>query len=354
MTGFRSYLMPLFWILTGCRPEGFDAKAWNPPHNPGLLTTLPPNQDLVKADVVGRGTWDAPEDIALDGSGLIYAGSASGRIQRFQEGNPAELFVTLPGQVLGLDFDAVGNLYACVDRSGLWRVNPEGRAELVVESHAGRKLGLVDDVKVGADGLVYFSEATSKYFMDTHVRDVLEGFENGTLFRFDPARKSTEVLVDQLGFANGVAVAPDASYVLVSETSRYRIRKVWLTGPEAGKNIIFMDNLPGFPDGLSRMTNGKYWVAFISPRNTLLDTLHSRPFFKNFIAGLPDSLLPKDKPYGLIAAFNDQGHWLQSLHDPNGQVVPGITSVEEKDGKLWLGSLYGKALYSITPRAVLK
>lgn len=354
MTGFRAYLIPLFWILTSCRPEGFKAQAWDPPQNPGLLTTLPPNHELTKAQAVGHGEWNAPEEIAIDNKGRIYAGSVSGRIQRLKEDGQTELFAQMPGQVLGLDFDAHGNLYACVDRSGLWRVDKVGKAELLVASHAGRKLSLLEDVKVGADGFVYFSEATEKYSMATHVHDFLEGFETGHLFRYDPVAKITESLLDHLGFANGVAIAPDASYVLVSESSRYRIRKYWLTGPDAGRNLIFLDNLPGFPDGLSRIVDGKFWVAFLSIRNTLLDALHPRPFLKNIVAGLPSNLLSQEKPYGLIAAVSEQGQWLQSLHDPNGESVPGISSVEEYAGRLWLGSLYGKALYNITPPAVSK
>jgi hypothetical protein len=181
---------------------------------------------------------------------------------------------------------------------------------------------------------------------------LLEGVETGRLLRYDPVLKRTEVLLDKLGFANGIAVAPDASYVLVAETSRYRLRKYWLNGREAGKNSVLLDNLPGFPDGLSRIVDGKLWVAFIAPRNTLLDTLHPRPFLKNIIAGLPSIFLPKDKAYGLIAALSEQGQWLQSLHDPNGELVPAITSVEQRDGQLWLGSLEGKALYRITPPPV--
>jgi hypothetical protein len=212
----------------------------------------------------------------------------------------------------------------------------------------------VDDVKVGSDGIVYFTEASDKYTMKTHLRDILEGVETGRLLRYDPVRKTTDVLLDKLGFANGVTVATDASYVMVAETSRYRIRKYWLSGPDAGKNVILLDNLPGFPDGLSRIVDGKIWVAFIAPRNNLLDTLHPKPFIKNILAGLPAGLLPKDKPYGLIAAMTEAGQWLQSLHDPIGQVVPAISSVETQGEKLWLGSLEGKALFSITPKAASK
>jgi hypothetical protein len=207
---------------------------------------------------------------------------------------------------------------------------------------------------VGSVGLFYFSEASEKYSMASYLHDILEGVTTGRLLRFDPIQKTTEVLMERLGFANGVTVAPDASYVLVAETSRYRIRKYWLRGPDAGKDLILLDNLPGFPDGLSRVVDGKIWVAFFAPRNTLLDTLHPRPFLKNILAGLPSGFLPKDKPYGLIAVMNEAGQWLQSLHDPIGQVVPGISSVESQGEKLWLGSLEGKALYRITPKILSK
>lgn len=347
MTGFRSLLFCVAFLQMSCRPEGFDAQAWQPPQNPGLLTTLPPNHRLAAAEAIGPHEWDNPEEIALDARGRVYAGTVSGHIQRLKADGHAELFAQLPGQVLGLDFDAGQNLYACVDRHGLWRVDPQGKGELVTDSYEGRKFGLLDDVKVGADGLVYFTEATDKYTMATHLRDVLEGVPRGHLFRYDPIRKTSEQLMDQLGFANGVAVAADASYVLVAETTRYRIRKYQLTGPEAGRNSIFMDNLPGFPDGLSRAPDGHFWVAFVSARSSLLDTVHPKPFLKNILASLPPDLLPREKPYGLIASFNQQGQWLQSLHDPKGKTVPGITSVEERDGRLWLGSLYGHELYAV-------
>ncbi len=351
MPGFRSPLLFLFILCTACRPAGFDAQAWVPPQNPGLLKVLPPNQELAQAKAIGAGAWLSPEDIAIDDKGRVHSGTLHGRLQRLKDDGQADILAKFPGQILGLDFDNAGNLFLCVDGSGLWRLDPNGNKELVVDSHGGKKLGLLEDVKVGADGLVYFTEASEKYAITTYMRDILEGVETGRLLRYDPVRKSTEVLLDRLGFANGLSVAPDASYVLVSETSRYRIRKYWLTGPDAGKNSILLDNLPGFPDGLSRSVDGKIWVAFIAPRNTLLDTLHPKPFLKNIIAGLPERLLPKDKPYGLIAAMNEAGQWLQSLHDPIGQVVPGISSVEAQGDTLWLGSLEGQALYSITPRS---
>ena len=36
---------------------------------------------------------------------------------------------------------------------------------------------------------------------------------------------------------------------------------------------IFIDNLPGFPDGISSNGGGVYWLALVSPRNALIDQL---------------------------------------------------------------------------------
>ncbi len=330
-----------------CRPHGFASQAWIPPQNPGLLNTLPPNQELKKARPVDPGHWNGPEEIAIDASGRVYAGSLDGSIHRTSATGAMELFAKLPGQVLGLDFDLFQNLYACVDGSGLWRVNPQGKAEQLFSSFQGQKFGLLDDVKVARSGLVYISEATSKYAMGQYLLDILEGVERGRVFQFNPGSGEIKLLLDRLGFANGLSLADDDSYLLVTETSRYRIRKFQLTGPDAGKDSIFMDNLPGFPDGLSRENNGHTWVAMISLRSPLLDTLHPKPFFKDLLAGLPEQIMPKARSYGLVAAFDQTGRWLQGLHDPEGQSLPGITSVEERADQLWFGSLHGNAIFTM-------
>ena len=79
----------------------------------------------------------------------------------------------------------------------------------------------------------------------------LEARPWGRLIEYDPATNRARVLLDDLYFANGVAVSEDGSFVLVAETFRYRIRRYWLTGPRAGEDEVFADNLPGFPDGVS-------------------------------------------------------------------------------------------------------
>ena len=61
----------------------------------------------------------------------------------------------------------------------------------------------------------------------------MQASHTGRLLRYDPARGRTDVLADGLWFANGVALAPDESYVVVVETMRARLLRVWLRGPQA-------------------------------------------------------------------------------------------------------------------------
>ena len=54
--------------------------------------------------------------------------------------------------------------------------------------------------------------------------------------------------------------------------------------------------------------------------------------------GLPKAFLPKPKPYGFVLGLDIQGGVVHNLHDPTG-TYGMITSVQEHDGSLYLGTL---------------
>ena len=91
----------------------------------------------------------------------------------------------------------------------------------------------------------------------------LESAPNGRLVKYDINTGECSVFVDELFFANGIAVSPDDTYVLVNETMRYRVKRVYVRGPRKGDVELFIDNLPGFPDGISTGADGIFWLAIL-------------------------------------------------------------------------------------------
>ena len=344
----KSYLRPrgavLGILLAGARawlllPSPVDPAPYQPEPGAELTGPLAPNSLLTQAEKLAQGQVHGPEDIAVDSQGRIYGGTEDGKIVRLGPTGDLEIFATTGGRPLGLHFDTAERLVVADAVKGLLRIDPNGQVEVLSRDADNLPFAFTDDLDIASDGRIYFSDASSKYGHETYLYDLLEARPHGRLLRWDPSTGSTETLLDGLYFANGVALSQDESFVLVNETYRYRIRRYWLTGPSAGTDDIFIDRLPGFPDGVSANRQGTFWVALFTVRNPLMDSLHPSPWAKSNLAKLPKMFWPKPAPYGLVVALDEQGRAVRSLHDPGGRHVSHITSVEEVDGRLYLGNL---------------
>jgi len=166
---------------------------------------------------------------------------------------------------------------------------------------------------------------------------------HGNVFVFDPATGSVHTLLTGLNYANGVAVSDDGSFLLVNETSSYRVLKHWLTGPRAGTTDVLLDNLPGFPDNLKAGMNGRFWLGFAAPRNRLLDALSGWPFLRKVVQRLPAFVRPAAVPASHVIAFNADGEVLMNMHDPAAR-FPTLTGVLETPRFLYLTTLFGNQL----------
>lgn len=314
-------------------------RAWTPPSDPGLVGPYAPNHDLAGAErreVDGIG----PEDVLVDPSGRVYCGLADGRILRL-EPSRRDVIADTGGRPLGLEFDPEGRVVVCDARRGLLRLD-DGEVAVLVDSFAGEPLLFTNNAAVAADGSIYFSSSSQRFGIDDYRSDILEHSGTGRLFVHRP-NGETEVLVEGLFFANGVALAPDESFVLVAETGRYRVTRLWLSGPKAGGTDLFVQNLPGIPDNLSTGPSGKIWAAMFTPRNRLLDVLLPRPRIRRVVAALPEAVQPQPVRYGFVLAFDAAGRVVGNLQDPDGGFAP-VTGVREHDGRLYLGSLSEPAI----------
>ena len=338
-----SSIVALFLLPTPVDPIGF-----SPAGGRELTGVLAPNRDLLQVDLLARGLLHGPEDIEIDAHGSIITGVAEGSVLELSGdayGVDARLLAATRGRPLGLDLDLAGTLWVADSLVGLLSIGSRGGLEVRSRSAAGVPIGFADDVDTDSTGKVYFSDASTRFGPGELHLEVLEARPHGRLLMYDPVTGRTEELLDGLYFANGVAVSRGDRFILVAETFRYRIRRYWLAGPRKGEDEIFLDHLPGFPDGVSSTERGTFWVAIHSLRSPLLDTvLHPRPWLKRNVAKLPRSWLQARSRYGLVLEISEGGTILRSLHDPTGERFAGVTSAEEHNGSLYLGTVEGKAI----------
>lgn len=162
--------------------------------------------------------------------------------------------------------------------------------------------------------------------------------------KYDMSSKEVSVLLRGLAFANGVALSKDGSFVLVVETTACRVLRFWLEGPNAGKHDVFSE-LPGFPDNIRINQEGEFWVALHTKAAFFQKLITSYKWFGSTLLKLPLNfkqlhyLLAGGQPHATAVKLSSEGKILQVLEDVQGKTLRFISEVEEKDGKLWIGSV---------------
>jgi sugar lactone lactonase YvrE len=336
-------LIVLYFVVW---PVPVEPVAWEAPPNPGYTGAFAVNERLKGLETLPIAGSHGPEDIAIDAQGRIYAATHEGHIVRLDaDGSNAETWVNTKGRPLGIDFDTIGNLIVADAFRGLLSISPDGTITELATEADGIPIRYADDVDVAADGKIYFSDASTKFgakecggTYEASLLDINEHGGHGRLLVYDPAPKTTRTLLNGLNFANGVAISHDQNAILVNETGSYRVIRFWISGPKKGKSETLIEALPSFPDNISTGMDGRYWVAFVSPRNPLIDKLSGNPLIRKVIQRMPAFLRPKAVPYGHIMAIDDKGSVLADLQDSDGE-YPLNTSVTETKDYLYIGSL---------------
>jgi sugar lactone lactonase YvrE len=317
---------------------------WRPPAAPDRArqsVSTPPMPPLRRLELDAPG----PEDVVMDAAGRLLTGVDDGRILRVDpRTGAAETVADTGGRPLGLEVAPDGALLICDSRRGLLRADLDtGTVDVLVAEIDGVPLNFASNVVADDDGTIYFSASTRRFDLEHYLGDVLEHSSTGRLFRRTPAGE-VETLLDGLDFANGVVLAPDRSCVIVAETAGYCLTRYWLTGPRAGSTDPLIENLPGMPDNTALGSDGLIWVSLPVARDRLLDRLLPLPGVLRQVAWLlPPALQPKPARTVWVIAVDFDGRIVHDLQTA-GEHYSFVTSVWERDGRLYLGSLHEHAI----------
>ena len=330
---------------------GYRALGPMPSTAPGSGSPYAVNDRLADVELIGLGELEGPEDVIFDADDNLYTGERHGDIIRYfaPDYRRREVFAHIGGHPLGMAFDKAGNLYSCVGGMGLYRVTPKGVVELATDETSrspfsiidDSRMRLADDCDIAPDGKVYFSEATVRYELQDWAVDGLESRGNGRLVCYDPNTDSTETVLRNLVFPNGVCLSHDGQSILFAESWAARINRYWISGPRAGVLEVVIDNLPGYPDNINRASDGNYWCALMGMRTPALDIAMRMPGFRRRMARriAPDEWLYPNINTGCVVKFNDRGDVLDVLWDAHAVNHPMITSMREHKGYLYLGGV---------------
>ena len=331
-------------------PVPIDPRAWHAPANPGLTGPYAANDRLRAAQALSIGEHEGPEDIAPGPDGHLYATTLAGPVLRIDARGTFTVFADTGRRPLGIEMDHDGTLVVANSYRGLQRIGRDGSVTEILTEIDGRPLGYANDLAIGNDGSIYFSESSTKFparavggTYEASLLDLLEHGGHGRVLEFRPDTGATRVVIDGLNYANGVAISADQQFLLIAETGAYRILRHWLQGPGAGSTEVILDELPGFPDNINAGRNGRYWIGLVAPRNDFLDYAADKPALRRIVQRLPASLRPKAVPSSHVIAISGDGKVLMDLQDPAAR-IPALTGVFETRDALYLSSLFGHAI----------
>lgn len=331
-------------------PVPIEPAVWDAPKDEGYVGDFAHNTKLANLDILSIGDTYGPEDVdsrRINGQLFVFAPTHEGLILKINPKNgDMETIADTGGVPLGCEFDKAGNLIVADAYKGLLSVSLDGTVSVLTNEVNGTPILYADDLDIGPDGVIYFSDASTKFgaewakgTMQGSLYEIMEHGRTGRVLAYDPASQKTWTVMDNLSFANGVAMAVDGQSILVNETGEYRIHRIWVDGPKKGTSEIVIDNLPGFPDNINRAPGGNYYVGLVSKRAAFLDDYSDSPFWRKLAWRLPQALQPQAEDYGFVIEMDDRGNILQTWQDPTGAYPATTGAHAASDGYLYITSL---------------
>ena len=205
-----------------------------------------------------------------DGGYLLWSDIPNNRIMRWSEDDGHLSVFRYPSNYSnGNTRDREGRLITCEhDARRVTRTEHDGTITVLMDSYNGKKLNAPNDVVVGADGAVWFTDPGF---------GILGNYEGHLaplelppqVYRFDPKTgRATVVYTANPGRPNGIAFSPDEKklYIIDSalpDPARSDIRVFDVNGDKISNGKVFASNFgtAGTTDGMRADVDGNLWCS---------------------------------------------------------------------------------------------
>jgi len=241
-------------FLTAPRaPEGFQLQA----ESPQFWNLVDHNAQLTMVST-GFGFTEGP---VWDEAGFLYVSDETiNKIYRLHPDGKKEEVIAL-GDPDGNTFDRQHRLIDCASvLRAIIEVTPDGKYKILADHYDGKKLNSPNDVIVGPDGALYFTDPTLDLVAGEKQEIPFQG-----VYRLD-GKGNVQLLTKDLTQPNGLAFSPDGKHFYVDDSEKRNIRVYEVVAGGTLTNGRIFGEEPGgkgdgVPDGIKVDKDGNLFVT---------------------------------------------------------------------------------------------
>ncbi|WP_375408834.1 SMP-30/gluconolactonase/LRE family protein [uncultured Methylobacterium sp.] len=169
--------------------------------------------------VFAGGRWCEGPCFARDLGGLVFSDVRANRMMVISGDGQVRTFRDPSNNANGNVLDGQGRLVTCEHRGRrVMRRESDGRLTVLADSYDGKPLNSPNDVALGPDGAVWFTDPVFGITMPEE-GVMAEPAQNARrVYRIDPLGR-VQAMTEALGQPNGIAFSPDGRILYVSDTS---------------------------------------------------------------------------------------------------------------------------------------
>jgi sugar lactone lactonase YvrE len=340
---------------------------------PSMDGPFSPNDRLDAAATVGEPIPGA-DAIAEGADGALFV-SAGKNVWRLDGANYAQraLLAELGSDAGALACHPDGRVLVATAQ-GLVAIDPAGGRNTLLADAGGEPLRCLTAVAVAPDGRVFATDGSTRHPAGDWCDDLMERNTLGRIIGCDADLGKARVLLRELEFPGGLAIADGQLWFAESFAHRLSRAEISPDGSLGAPRVVIR-NMPGYPCRLAGAAGGGFWMSLFGVRTHLVEfVLREDDFRREMMRTIPkhywvapalategDCLEPMQfggikalgiqKPwapprsYGLIARLDRNGEPIDSLHSRVGGRYHGITAaIETAQGLVAVSKGSGRVL----------